>query len=62
MFYTMGQTAMFYTMGSGSVVPIRTHSYPFGGRHGIATLRPRKVKDGIFKAVVKRYFFLSGVT
>ncbi len=35
---------------------------PVGVRHGTATLLPRKAKDGIFKAVVNRYFFLSGIT
>ena len=59
MFYTMGQTAMFYTMGYGSAVPVWV---PFGGRHGMATLKPRKAKEGIFKAVVKRYFYFNVVT
>jgi hypothetical protein len=59
MFYTMGQSAMFYTMG---VRVGRAHSFPFGVRHGMATLKPRKAKDGIFKPLVERYIFFSGVT
>ena len=59
MFYTRGQTAMFYTMGVGSVVPVRV---PFGAVHGIATLKPSKVKEGIFKPVAERYIFFSVVT
>jgi hypothetical protein len=59
LFYTMGLTAMFYTMG---VWGARARSGPFGVRHGMGTLLPRKAKYGIFKAVVKRYFFCSGVT
>jgi hypothetical protein len=50
---------LFYTMG---VWVGRAHSCPFGVRHGMATLQPRKAKDGIFRAVVERYIFLSGVT
>jgi hypothetical protein len=40
----------------------RADLFPLRVRHGMATLRPTKVKDGIFKPVVKRYIFLSGVT
>ena len=59
MFYTMGQSAMFYTRG---VWCARAHSCPFGAVHGIATLKPTKAKDGIFRAVVERYIFFSVVT
>ena len=64
MFYTMGQSAMFYTMGSGSAVPVRRSVGRSVGRslHGTPTLIPTKGKEGIFRAVVKRYIFLSGVT
>jgi hypothetical protein len=59
MFYTMGQSAMFYTMGVGVG---RAHSFPFGVVNGMATLQPTKAREGIFKPVVRRYIFLSGVT
>jgi hypothetical protein len=40
----------------------RARSCPFVVVHGMATLRPTKVKDGIFKPVAGRYIFCSGVT
>ena len=58
MFYTMGLPAMFYTMGIGR--PCRF--VPFAGLHGMATLKPTKANKAIFKPVVRRYIFLSGVT
>jgi hypothetical protein len=51
----MGQPAMFYTMGSG-------RPCPFVAVHGMPTLKPSKAKQGIFKAVVRRYIFFGMVT
>jgi hypothetical protein len=55
--YGSTRHVLHYGVGVG-----RAHSCPFVGRHGMATLKPTKVKDGIFKPVAGRYIFLSGVT
>jgi hypothetical protein len=62
MFYTMGSPAMFYTMGSGSAVPVPARSCPFVVVHGKASPQSSKANKAIFKPVVKRYIFCSGVT
>jgi hypothetical protein len=59
MFYTRGFSAMFYTTG---VWVGRARSGPVRGRHGMPTLKPSKANKAIFRAVVERYIFLSGVT
>ena len=59
MFYTMGQSAMFYTMGVGVC---RAHSCPFAVVHGMETLLPTKANEGIFKALVERYIFFGILT
>jgi hypothetical protein len=56
MFYTMGLPAMFYTMGGVG------RSCPFVAVHGMASPQSRKAVRAIFKPVVKRYIFCSGVT
>ena len=40
----------------------RARSGPFEAVHGIATLKPTKVKEGIFKPVAERYIFFGVVT
>jgi hypothetical protein len=59
MFYTRGFSAMFYTRGLGVSVPVRV---PFGAVHGMGTLKPTKVKEGIFRPVAKRYIYFDMLT
>ena len=58
--FTLGVNPPCFTLGGyGSAVPVRV---PFGAVHGIATLKPRKAKEGIFSPVAKRYFYFGILT
>jgi hypothetical protein len=58
--FTLGGFPPCFTLGGyGSAVPVRV---PFGAVHGMATLKPRKAKEGIFRPVAKRYFYFGILT